>query len=307
MSNSISRAIALLVLANLLASFSDVSLKILNGEVPTFQYVFIRQLISTLILLPFWWRLPKAQRMQGGRCMVTFWRAQLILLGSACAMITITYMPLATANAIFYVGPVLMLPLSVFLLKEKPALKQIIATLIGFSGVLVVLRPETFHWAAIAGLGCALSMGLGNILIRKLPKEQSKVATLFWTSVMTLPLALAFAIPQWSSISWTHVGWIVVINLLVLSYHILVLIAYKGVEANRIALAEYSGLVFVTWFGVMWFNEVPDVLTVIGILLIVVPMMPIKWSKLAYKFKRRKNTPLIDNVAVETPITPDSV
>ncbi|ENF8747968.1 DMT family transporter [Vibrio fluvialis] len=288
MSNPISRAITLLVLANLLASFSDVSLKVLNGEVPTFQYVFIRQLISTLILLPLWLRLPKAERMQAGKCWVTFSRAQLILLGSACAMIAITYLPLATANAMFYFGPLLMLPLSITLLGERPAVKQIIATLIGFAGVLVVLRPEQFHWAAIAGLGCALSMGLGNILIRKLPSEQPMVATLFWTGVMTLPLALILALPQWAPISWRHLGWIVLINLLVLGYHVLVLLAYKGVEANRIALAEYSGLVFVTWFGVMWFDEVPDVLTVVGILLIVVPMMPVKWRRLWRKMWRTK-------------------
>ncbi len=288
MSNPISRAITLLVLANLLASFSDVSLKVLNGEVPTFQYVFIRQLISTLIMLPLWWRLPKAERMQGGKCWVTFSRAQLILMGSACAMIAITYLPLATANAMFYVGPLLMLPLSITLLGERPALKQIVATLIGFAGVLVVLRPEHFHWAAIAGLGCALSMGLGNILIRKLPSEQPMAGTLFWTGVMTLPLALILALPQWAPISWRHLGWIVVINLLVLGYHVLVLLAYKGVEANRIALAEYSGLVFVTWFGVMWFDEVPDMLTVVGILLIVVPMMPVKWRRLWRKMWRTK-------------------
>ena len=288
MSNTITRSIILLVLANLVASFSDVSLKILNGEVPTFQYVFIRQFIGTIILLPLWWKLPKEQRQQG-RCKVAFTRAQLILLGSACAMITITYIPLATANAIFYVGPILMLPLSVFLLGEQPALKQIIATIIGFIGVLVVLRPEQFHWAGIAGLGCALSMGLGNILIRRLPADQPLVSTLFWTNVMTLPLALILAIPGWSAISWTHLGWIVIINLLVLAYHALVVIAYKKVEANRIALAEYSGLVFVTWFGMMWFDEVPDVLTVVGILLIVVPMMPVKWRRL---WRARQNKAL---------------
>lgn len=293
MSNTITRSILLLILANLVASFSDVSLKILNGEVPTFQYVFIRQFIGTLILLPFWLRLPKEQRQQG-RCKVAFTRAQLILLGSACAMITITYIPLATANAIFYVGPILMLPLSVFLLGEKPAMKQIIATIIGFIGVLVVLRPEQFHWAGIAGLGCALSMGLGNILIRRLPSNQPLVSTLFWTNVMTLPLALILAIPSWSAISWTHLSWIVIINLLVLAWHALVVMAYKKVEANRIALAEYSGLVFVTWFGIMWFDEIPDMLTAIGILLIVVPMMPVKWSKL-FRIKQKAEPVAAEN------------
>ncbi|MGR5119129.1 DMT family transporter [Vibrio astriarenae] len=278
MSKATNHAILLLVFANLLASFSDVSLKVLNGEVPTFQYVFIRQLLSVLLLLPFWLKLPGETRMQGG-CRINFLRAQFILVGSGCAMIAITHLTLATANAMFYVGPILMLPLSVILLKERPNRGKIIATLIGFLGVLIVLRPEHFHWAAIAGLGSALAMGVGNILIKRLSDDQHIISTLFWTSIMTLPLALAFALPQWAEIEWRHVGWIMAINLFVLGYHALVVIAYKKAPASQIALAEYSGLVFVTLFGVMWFDEIPDVLTLIGIALIVVPMMPIQWKK----------------------------
>lgn len=288
MPNSLSRSLLLLVLANLVAALSDVSLKVLHGSVPTFEYVFIRQLIGTLILLPFWLRLPKQRRSQQ-KWKVAFTRAQLILLGSACAMVTITYLPLATANALFYVAPLLMMPLSVVLLAERPALKQLIATTIGFVGVLVVLRPETFHWAAIAGLGCALSLGMGNILIRRLPSDQPLVSTIFWTNLMTLPLALAIALPEWQPISLVHFGWIVLINLLVLAWHALVVLAYKHVEANRIALAEYSGLVFATGFGVIGFHEVPDLLTAIGIVLIVLPMMPVRWSK----YLRIKKTKLV--------------
>ena len=95
---------------------------------------------------------------------------------------------------------------------------------------------------------------------------------------MTLPLALAFALPAWGAIEWRHVGWIMAINLFVLGYHALVVVAYKKAPANQIALAEYSGLVFVTLFGVMWFDEIPDILTLVGISLIVIPMMPIKWK-----------------------------
>lgn len=279
MNKATNHAILLLVFANLLASFSDVSLKVLNGEVPTFQYVFIRQLLSVLLLLPFWLKLPRDTRMQGG-CRINFLRAQFILVGSGCAMIAITHLTLATANAMFYVGPILMLPLSIVLLKERPNAGKVIATLIGFVGVLIVLRPEHFHWAAIAGLGSALAMGVGNILIKRLPGEQHIISTLFWTSLMTLPLALAFAVPQWVAIEWRHVGWIMAINLFVLGYHALVVIAYKKAPANQIALAEYSGLVFVTLFGVMWFDEIPDLLTLVGIGLIVIPMMPIQWRKL---------------------------
>lgn len=287
---SISQAILLLVLANLLASLSDVSLKVLNGEVPTFQYVLLRQLISLFFILPFWLRLPKV-KYKDGFDMITFWRAQFIVGGSACAMVAITHLTLATANAMFYVAPLMMLPMSIFLLKETPPISKYIATGIGFIGVLIVLRPEQFHWAAIVALGSALTMAFCNVFIRRLPAGQHLISTLFWTTVMTLPLALFLAVFEWKVISWTNVLWIVAINIFVLGYHALVVIAYKKVDVSSIALAEYSGLAFVTLFGIIWFNEVPDLLTGLGILLIVIPMMPLPWKQWLTKSNIQPNKP----------------
>ena len=282
---SISQAILILILANLLASLSDVSLKVLNGEVPTFEYVFIRQLISLFFILPFWLKLP-TEKYKEGCCKITFWRAQFIVGGSACAMIAITHLTLATANAMFYVAPLMMLPMSILLLKETPPLSKYIATGIGFIGVLIVLRPDQFHWAMIVALGSALTMAVCNIFIRRLPKEQHLISTLFWTTVMTLPLAFLLAIFEWKPISWTNIMWIVAINVFVLGYHALVVIAYKKAAVSSIALAEYSGLAFVTLFGIIWFDEMPDLFTAIGILLIVIPMMPLPWKKWFHKLKR---------------------
>lgn len=272
------QAILLLVLANLLASLSDVSLKVLNGEVPIFQYVFIRQVISFLFILPLWIRLPKI-KYKDGFDMLTFWRAQFIVGGSACAMVAITHLTLATANAMFYVAPLMMLPMSVFLLKETPPISKYIATGIGFIGVLIVLRPEQFHWAAIVALGSALTVAFCNVFIRRIPAGQHLISTLFWTTVMTIPLAFVLAVPQWTDISVTHILWIVAINVFVLGYHALVVIGYKKADVSSIALAEYSGLAFVTIFGIMWFDEIPDLFTGIGILLIVIPMMPLPWKR----------------------------
>jgi drug/metabolite transporter (DMT)-like permease len=279
---SITQAILLLVFANLLASLSDVSLKVLNGEVPTFEYVFIRQFISLFFILPFWLRLPK-EKYKDGCCMITFWRAQFIVGGSACAMIAITHLTLATANAMFYVAPLMMLPMSILLLKETPPLSRYIATAIGFAGVLIVLRPDQFHWAAIVALGSALTIAVCNIFIRRLPPEQLLISTLFWTTMMTLPLSLILALFEWKAVSWINILWIVAINIFVLGYHALVVLAYKKSAVSNIALAEYSGLVFVTIFGIIWFDEVPDLFTLIGILLIVIPMMPLPWKRWFFK------------------------
>jgi len=282
---SATQAILLLILANLLASLSDVSLKVLNGEVPTFQYVFIRQVISLLFIAPLWLRLPK-QKYKDGFDQITFWRAQFIVGGSACAMVAITHLTLATANAMFYVAPLMMLPMSILILKETPPISKYIATGIGFIGVLIVLRPEQFHWAAIIALGSALTLAFCNVFIRRIPTGQHLISTLFWTTIMTLPLALLLSLFNWQAISMVNILWIVAINIFVLGYHALVVIAYKKADVSHIALAEYSGLAFVTVFGIIWFNEIPDILTALGIILIVLPMMPLPWKKWLTRIKQ---------------------
>lgn len=273
-------AILLLVLGNFAASVSDIAVKLLDGDVPTFQYVFIRQLFSLLLIWPLWHRQSKKERA------LISWklqllRAHLILMGSGCMVIAITHLPLATANAVFYAAPLLMLPLSVMLLKETPSLEKVLASLFGFVGVLVVLRPSEFHWAALFALGTAMTLALFNITARRLPKEQTVVTTLYWTSLLSLPMSAILCAIYWQPISNTSLLLILASAGLILSYNGLAVAAYKRAPAGNIAIAENSGLVFVTLFGVVWFSEVPDWLTLVGILMIVVPLIP--WRSLRFR------------------------
>ncbi|SON50743.1 DMT family transporter [Vibrio tapetis] len=275
-----SQALLLLVAGNLFASLSDVSVKLLNGELSTYQYIFIRQLIGFLVVLPFWLRLSKVQQSVGSLPLNLF-RAHLVIIGSGCMMIAVTHLPLATANAVFYAAPVLMLPLSIWLLKEIPAKSKVIATCIGFIGVLIVLRPSQFHWAALFAMGTAITLALFNILVRKLPVGQPVVTTLFWTSLLSLPVSGLLAFIHWQPMSFVQLGWVASSAILILTYNGCAVLAYRKVSADQIAMVEYSGLVFVTLFGVLWFEEVPDWITLVGIVLIVLPMLIRRNSKSA--------------------------
>lgn len=135
-------ALIALIVGNLAASLSDVSVKMLAGEVSAFQYMFLRQLISLLIVLPLWLRQKKEQRALLSTSMTAL-RAHLVLIGSGCMLVAITYLPLATANAVFYAAPILMLPLSMWLLKEKPSSTKILATLFGFVACLLFYARKT--------------------------------------------------------------------------------------------------------------------------------------------------------------------
>jgi drug/metabolite transporter (DMT)-like permease len=93
-----SLAIVLLIAGNFVASLADVSVKNLDGDLSAVQYTFLRQCMSLVLVAPFWYRQQPVERALT-HVRITLLRAQLILVGSGCTMLAITYLPLATANA----------------------------------------------------------------------------------------------------------------------------------------------------------------------------------------------------------------
>lgn len=266
-------AIWLLIFGNLAASLSDVAVKMLQGEVVPFQYMFLRQLFAFVLIWPLWWRQPKVLR-QLHDPKITWIRAHLVLLGAGCMVVAISYLPLATANAVFYAAPLLMLPLSILFLKEQPNRGKIVATVTGFIGVLIVLRPSQFHWAALFALGTAFSLALFNLLARTIPEQQPVVTTLMWTSLFSLPISGLLAAAYWQPLTQQEWLWIAASSGLILLYNGLAVAAYQKAPASQIALAEYSGLIFVAAFGAIWFDELLDALTWLGIGMIILPLLP---------------------------------
>ncbi len=246
--NPVALAVWLLVLGNLAASLSDVAVKMLQGEVVPFQYMFLRQLFAFALIWPVWRKQPKVLR-QLNDPKVTLIRAHLVLLGAGCMVVAISYLPLATANAVFYAAPLLMLPLSILFLKERPSRGKVIATVTGFLGVLIVLRPAQFHWAALFALGTACSLALFNLLARTIPERQPVVTTLMWTTLFSLPISGLLAAAYWQPLSLSQWLWI----------------------------AASSGLIFVAAFGAFWFAEMLDALTWLGIGMIILPLLPSAW------------------------------
>ncbi|EIC9800981.1 DMT family transporter [Vibrio cholerae] len=269
-------AVWLLVLGNLAASLSDVAVKMLQGEVVPFQYMFLRQLFAFALNWPVWRKQPKVLR-QLHDPKVTLIRAHLVLLGAGCMVVAISYLPLATANAVFYAAPLLMLPLSILFLKERPSRGKVIATVTGFLGVLIVLRPSQFHWAALFALGTACSLALFNLLARTIPERQPVVTTLMWTTLFSLPISGLLAAAYWQPLSLSQWLWIAASSGLILLYNGLAVAAYQKAPASQIALAEYSGLIFVAAFGAFWFAEMLDALTWLGIGMIILPLLPSAW------------------------------
>ncbi|MGY3865116.1 DMT family transporter [Aeromonas bivalvium] len=268
-------AIITLILGNLAQAFSDVLVKLIGPGFSPLQYMLLRQLFTLLLLLPLMARVPRSAWGLGA------WkwhllRGHLCLLGGGGMMLALTQLPLASANAIFYVSPLLTLPLAAWLLGEKIHSRIWLLGGLGLLGVLLVLNPGDFHLAGLGALLTAFTLALFNITGRKLPAGMSVVAALFWANLMAIPLTAGLAIGHWQPLDWRLLALIGGSGLMQLLYHASCFYAYRQVEASRIAATEYSGLMFVMLLGVWLFAEIPSWNLWLGVALI---LLAIHWQR----------------------------
>lgn len=267
---TINSAILLLVLGNALAIGSDVVIK-MASEVPVFQFVFMRTVCAVLLLLPLWRQVDQGRLLNGGALHLL--RAHIGLVGIICMVIALRNLPLATANALFYAAPLLVVLFSVVMFRERLTVLSSIAVCSGFAGILVILRPVEMGWAGLSALGAAMALALNAVLVRKLPQRQSMVHSLTLYTVLVLPAAALLALIEGARWNWSLIIYALGSSSLILGYSMTVLLAYKHVAANQVTSAEYTGLLWAVGIGWIVFGEVPDLWFLTGALMIVVPLI----------------------------------
>ncbi|WP_432455223.1 MULTISPECIES: DMT family transporter [unclassified Agarivorans] len=283
-------AIIILITANQIAVFSDAFMKVAGEQASVFEILLYRQ-ISTLILLLPAFLLTKHKRPE--KPLVHFFRGYLWLAGSGLMVVALVALPLATANALFYAAPIMMLPLGMWLHRSQVNRAQIFAASIGFIGVLVIIRPSEFNWGAIAALGTALTLALSNLTVKYIPKKESVVTSLFWTNLMVLPTTVALAWPTLTGMNWS-IFWLAgASSLFILFLHAGSIFAYKTAEANTIASSEYTGLIGAAVVGWVSFSEMPDALTWLGAAMIILPLILIGKRSL----RQNRNRPSLKQAA----------
>jgi len=268
---TVNSAILLLIIGNAMALISDVFIKLMEPGAPIFQFAFLRCVITLLLLLPLSGQLNRKHLFTGLKVHAA--RAHIHLVGLLCMVIGLANLPLATANAVFYAAPILVMVLAALIFQEKLSTMSVIAVLSGFGGIVVILRPVEFNWAAIAALAAALTLAINAVMVRKLPKEQTTVHKLLLNYLLIIPAAGALAL--WEGAAWDSS---ILISaggsaVFILGYNITVLLAYKQVDANQVTSAEYTGLIWAVLIGWIGFNEMPDLWFAVGSAMIVVPLI----------------------------------
>ncbi len=260
------RGIALALLFAMMACHLDALGKWFSQHYPVLQLVWIRYAALTIafaVALPFLgWRrvvLSNVPKLQIARGAALWASATLFLAG-------LSYLPLTTTQVIGKTAPLIVAAISLPILGERVGLNRWAAIVIGFTGLLVVVRPDfgTMHWAMLLPLGTACAYAGYQLMTRYATGVDSSLTSLFYTAVVGCVLA-SFAVPfVWVTPTWPHLAILFVHGLAVGLGHFVLIRAFTYAPASLLAPLSYTGLLWAVILGYVVFGEIPDWGTLIG-------------------------------------------
>lgn len=275
-------AIVLVMLAGAVLAGMDALGKALMESIPTVQVVWARFLFHTLIVaLVFRWQygwdfiVPKRLGLQTIR--------GLFLLGITLSMYTaIAVVPLADATAIMFFGPVLTTLLAGWFLGERVTHWLRFAALLGFIGVLLIVRPgfsdldNHIFFACLA----AVSFALYLLMTRLLSGKDSEPTTLFHSTLIG-SILLSIAVPfWWQSISAEQWLYLIATGMMGAAGHFLLIKAFHMAPASILSPFLNVQLLAATLYSVLFFRDVLEWTFILGTLIIVGAGLIVWWRSL---------------------------
>ena len=200
-------------------------------------------------------------------------RAVLLVSATLSNFYALQFLPLTVVSAVMFSSPVIVCFLSIYILREDVGPWRWGAILLGFIGVLIVVRPfgTTFHPAMLMIIYNAAALALYSLMTRKLSGIVAVETMQFYMGMIGTFLTLPFAIWTWTqpSNAW---GMLVLISLGVLGWagHQLLTNAHRFGTANQLMPFTYSFLVYATIWGYLFFGKIPDRATILGAFFIMI-------------------------------------
>lgn len=259
--------ISLMSITYLCFALLDCGAKWLVQTLPVLQVVWLRFLVnavfSTALLAP---KLG-AGALRVRRPKLQLLRACLLPLMTGLNFWALQYLQLAETGAIQFSVPILIALFAVPMLGERMDRARWIAILIGFAGVLVIVRPGTqsFHPALLLALVNAVIYALFNLLTRRLAAHDSAEATQFWSCAGATLAIAPFALAAWQSppgaLQWTI---LVLIGLAGGVGHYTLALAHRYAPASVLAPFLYQQILWMMLLGYLVFDDVPDAAVLAG-------------------------------------------
>lgn len=259
-------------------------IKFLGDDYPAALQTFYRQLAGVLVLLPLIardWRGAFRTTRPG----IVIFRSSAGVLALIMSFYAYQKLPLADANALSFTRTLWLVPLAGLVLREPIGPRRIAAALVGFVGVIIMLRPGAggveawLGWPQLCALGAALLFALTITGMKVMTRDHTPFVLLVYAAVLGLVFSIPPALFVWRWPTWPDLGLLAamgVIGTLTQGAYI------KGMEAGEAAVMapiDYTRLVFAVIVGLLLFHEVPRMATIVGAVIVVCSTLFISWRE----------------------------
>lgn len=253
---------------------NDTMMKSLAGEVPLFQAIFVRGLFASAVILFVAWQSGALRHRPGPRDRRLIGLRMFSEAMTTCFFLTALFnMPLANSVAILQAASLGVPLCAALFLGDKVGWRRYLAIIIGFCGVLLIVRPggEGFNIYSLSALAATSFVVLRDLVTRQISRAVPGLGVTVLTSLTITALgAVGTLISGYVTLSWEAIG------ILAASSGFLLVGYYAGVEAMRVGEVgavspfRYTNLIWALILGLLVFGDLPDPLTILGAVIIVV-------------------------------------
>lgn len=270
-----------LVSAALCFSVMGGLVKHLGQDLNALQIIFFRCAMGLLVLLPLGLRQSGLDVFKTTRVKLYFLRVFLGTVTMFLLFYAITVLPLAMVTSLNFSRPLWLILLAIPFLGEVVGWRRGIATVVGFIGVLVVMRPDLVlpdllgggpdraTWGTIAAAGSAFTVAAVVVTLKKLSSTENSMTMLIWFAIGSSLVSLPPALYVWEPISPEQLVQLFLVGVLGTVGQFFMYRAYRVGETTVITPFDYFQILFAGIIGFVFFSEIPGPDVAIGALLIV--------------------------------------
>lgn len=235
-----------------------------------FMTAFIRTLIAIIVLIPTFYKVG-ISGLKSDKKPLHLLRG--VASGSAAiaGFYAISVIPMANAVSYSFIAPLLTTILAIIFLKERIHLPRILSIIVGFIGVIILLRPGSvpFSTGVGAALYSAFAVAIAFVCIRSLSHTEKANVIAIYSLLITLPFSFVFALFQWSWPSLEQWVILIFIGIGAAIGQFSLSKAFSHSETTAILPIDFTRLLFAATIGYVFFNETPDYYTFIGAMIIL--------------------------------------
>jgi drug/metabolite transporter (DMT)-like permease len=256
-------------------------LKIAQEDVNVYVAGFFRFFLGLVIILPYIIK-KKDAVLKTTHLKQHFLRAILGLPAMLLYFSALVLLPIEKLTAISFVVPLIVTILAVFFLGEKIYIYRTLALILGFSGMLVIIRPGfvDISIGVYMVLFSALLWSINIIITKKISKDDSAITILAYQSIFMSILSFFIVLFFWETPSLKSFIYLVLSAICGTVLHLTLNHAFKLVDVSMTQPYSFLNLVFASIIGYFVFDEIPDLYTWIGALIIFTGVLIISYREM---------------------------